>query len=430
MNWNKNFRGGDSLYGESIYTSRVELIGNYQLPVKEKMTLSYSANRHDQHSAYGTTIFNATQQVAFSQLTWQKDVFRKHSLLMGAVARYTLYNDNTTATLDTATNTDRPDKILLPGIFIQDEYAIDPKQTVLIGARYDYDSRHGNILTPRIAYKFSPTSKDVIRLNAGTGFRVVNIFTEDHAALTGARAVVIADELKPERSYNVNVNYLKSIYGANHWMTIDLSAWYTHFTNRIVPDYTTNTNQIIYNNLNGYSVSQGITANVEYGLGKSFRVTAGATLMDVSIINKDNTGKNVRSRQLLTENWAGTWTVSYTMPSTGITIDYTGNIYGPMLLPLLSERDPRPGKSPAWSIQNIQLSKKLFSRFEVYTGIKNLLNWTPAKNTPFLIARANDPFDKKLNTDNPYGLTFDPNYVYAPNQGMRGYLGLRYVINK
>lgn len=43
MNWNKNFRGGDSIYGESIYTSRVELIGNYQLPFKEKMVLSYSA---------------------------------------------------------------------------------------------------------------------------------------------------------------------------------------------------------------------------------------------------------------------------------------------------------------------------------------------------------------------------------------------------
>lgn len=429
MNWNKTFRGGDSVYGESIYTSRFELIGNYQLPVKEKMVLSYSVNRHDQHSAYGRLLFNARQQVAFSQLTWEKELSEKHALLSGIVARYTWYNDNTTATRDTLVNADKPDKILLPGIFIQDEITLHPKHQLLLGARYDYDHRHGNIFTPRVAYKFSTNPNSIFRINAGTGFRVVNIFTEDHAALTGARAVIIADELKPERSYNVNINYLRKIYAANHWLVIDLSSWYTHFTNRIVPDYITNTNQIIYSNLSGYSVSKGVSANVEYGLHNNLRVTLGATLMDVSITNKDITGKSIRSRQMLTENWTGTWTISYTFLGTGLTLDYTGNIYGPMLLPLLSATDPRPGKSPVWSIQNIQLSKKICERFEVYGGVKNLLNWTPAKSTPFIIARSNDPFDKRLNEDNPYHLTFDPTYVYAPNQGIRGFLGLRYSID-
>jgi outer membrane receptor for ferrienterochelin and colicins len=27
---------------------------------------------------------------------------------------------------------------------------------------------------------------------------------------------------------------------------------------------------------------------------------------------------------------------------------------------------------------------------------------------------------------NPYALTFDPTYVYAPNQGIRGFLGIRF----
>jgi outer membrane receptor for ferrienterochelin and colicins len=35
-------------------------------------------------------------------------------------------------------------------------------------------------------------------LSGGNGFRVVNLFTEDHAALTGAREVIIKNELKPE----------------------------------------------------------------------------------------------------------------------------------------------------------------------------------------------------------------------------------------
>jgi outer membrane receptor for ferrienterochelin and colicins len=427
-NWNKQFRGGDSIYGESIYTSRVELIGNYQLPVKEKLMFSYSVNRHDQNSAYGRTIFNATQEVAFGQLTWEKMIGTRHALLTGVVGRYTWYNDNTTATFDTLNRLDKADKALIPGIFVQDEVTLNSKQQLLLGARYDYDHRHGNIFTPRIAYKISPTSKDIIRFNAGTGFRVVNLFTEDHAALTGARAVVIAEQLKPERSYNANISYLKKIYTPKHWINFDVSAWYTYFTNRIVPDYLTNANQIIYRNLDGYSVSKGFTINAEYGYTNSLIVTLGATVMDVSLTNKTG-DKGKRSRQLLTENWSGTWTLSYKEPTTQITVDYTGNIYGPMLLPLLSEQDPRPGKSPVWSIQNIQLSRKLNNRFEVYAGIKNLLNWTPAKRVPFIIARANDPFDKHVDVDNPYHLTFDPNYVYAPNQGIKGFLGVRYVVN-
>jgi outer membrane receptor for ferrienterochelin and colicins len=36
MRWNKSFRGGDSIYGESIYTGRFEMIGNYQLHCRRK----------------------------------------------------------------------------------------------------------------------------------------------------------------------------------------------------------------------------------------------------------------------------------------------------------------------------------------------------------------------------------------------------------
>ncbi len=109
-----------------------------------------------------------------------------------------------------------------------------------------------------------------------------------------------------------------------------------------------------------------------------------------------------------------------------------------MRLPLLGDLDPRRPYSPTWSIQNIQLVYDGFKNIEIYGGVKNLLNFTPNKGTPFIIARANDPFDKNVQfnpngqviatPDNPYALTFDPNYVYAPNQGIRGFLGIRLTI--
>jgi len=438
MNWNKSFRGGDSVYGENVGTARFELIGNYQLPVKEKIVFSYSLNDHRQRSAYGNKIFDADQRIAFGQLTWNKSVGSTHELLLGLVSRYTFYDDNTTATFDTTGSKNLPDKVVLPGIFLQDEIKLNERQLVLIGIRYDYDKRHGNIVTPRLAWKLSVSPNDIIRVNAGTGFRVVNLFTEDHAALTGAREVVIKNSLKPERSYNVNINYIKKIYTGSWWLNLDLSAWYTYFTNRILPDYTTNTNLIIYDNLSGHAISKGVSLNTEMGFTNSLRGNVGVTFMDVSTVSNNPGGKKNTERQLLTERFTGTWAISYSFGKTGLTIDYTGNIYGPMKLPLLSADDPRPLYSPVWSLQNIQITKRIGNRIELYGGIKNLLNWTPAKRSPFLIARANDPFDKKVQYDaagnpaktseNPYGLSFDPNYVYGPNQGMRGFLGIRWAL--
>lgn len=427
MQWNPSYRGGDEVYGESIYTSRFELLGNYQLPIKEKVNFQFSYSDHDQNSVYGNTPYLAQQRIGFGQFIWDKKV-SKHDLLIGTALRYNYYNDNTTATVNA-------DEVTIPSLFIQDEINFTKKQSVLLGMRYDYDSRHGNIFTPRIAYRFKPTEDDIIRLNAGTGFRVVNLFTEDHAALTGSREVVIEEALKPEESYNVNLNYLKKLYLNNGMMfTFDTSVWYTYFTNAILPDYDTNPNQIIYDNLDGHSTSKGISFNADAVFGSGIKASLGATYQDVS-----QTENGTTTRQILTERFTGVWSFSYKHYPTNLTLDYTGNIYGPMRLPLLGELDPRQKYSPTWSIQNIQLTYDGFDNFEIYGGVKNLLNWTPNKGNPFIIARADDPFDENVQfdnngnavptTDNPYALTFDPSYVYGPNQGIRAFVGLRYKLN-
>lgn len=62
--------------------------------------------------------------------------------------------------------------------------------------------------------------------------------------------MIVEEELKPEKSYNVNLNYLKKIYtSGGTFIGIETSAWYTYFTNSIIPDYDTDPNQIIYKNL-------------------------------------------------------------------------------------------------------------------------------------------------------------------------------------
>jgi outer membrane receptor for ferrienterochelin and colicins len=274
--------------------------------------------------------------------------------------------------------------------------------------------------------------KNIIRLNAGTGFRVVNLFTEDHAALTGARIVEIKNELNPEQSYNINLNYIKKFYAKNGtFIALDGSAFYTYFNNRIVGDYETDPNKIIYDNLSGYAVSKGVTLNFDFAFNSGFKIIAGGTFMENTLTNN-----GITEQQILTEKVTGTWAVSYKIKKANLLIDYTGNVYSPMRLPLLNDLDPRSKYSPWWSIQNIQLTHDGIKNLQIYTGVKNFLNWTPNKGNPFLIARTNDPFDKEVqfdsngqviaNANNPYGLTFDPNYIYGPNQGLRLFLGFRY----
>jgi len=422
LQWTPAFRGGDSIYGESILTKRIELIGNYQLPVKEKLTLAYSYNLHDQNSVYGTTFYLAKQQIGFAQLTWDKS-FSKHDLLAGVAFRYTFYDDNTPVTADGENlNINKPSNIYLPGIFVQDEITLTKKQKLLAGLRYDYNSEHGNILTPRLNYKWTMDDNNTFRLGFGNGFRVSNVFSEDHAALTGAREVVIAADLKPEKSYNFNINHTTRLFPKFGFVTLDGSIFYTYFTNRIVADLFSDVNKVIFDNLNGNSISKGATLNTEFNFTNGLKVMAGGTWMDVSI-NETNqsSGIKTKERQIQTPDFTGTWTISYTFPKSDITLDYTGNVTGPMRLPVVPD-DYRPEYSPWFSIQNIQLTKRFKNGVEIYGGLKNLLNFIP--DDPIL--RPFDPFDKHIDVNNPNGYTFDPTYNFAPMQGIRGFIGVRW----
>lgn len=437
MDWNKSFRGSDDVYGESIYTNRLELIGNYQLPVHEKIIFSGSYNYHHQDSWYGKTPYLGIQHVGFGQMAWYKSL-KKHEWLTGLALRYNVYDDNSAATLDPLTGVNRPSRTFLPGVFVQDEIRFSDRHTILAGLRYDHHPVHGDIITPRVAWKWKTGKEGVFRLNAGTGFRVVNLFTEEHAALTGARTVIIAEELQPEKSYNVNLNYTYRIPFSKGFMVLDGSAWYTLFTNQILPDYDTNPDEIIYQNLKGRAISKGISLSAELNIKNRFRSQIGFTLQDIRQIKEQADGKEEVIKPVLTETWSGVWSFSYRFPEQGWSIDYTGNIYGPMRLPLLGSLDPRRPYSPVWSIQNIQVTKKIGRKMEMYGGVKNLLNWTPNKGNPFIIARADDPFDKQVEYDNnghimqtqenPYALSFDPTYVYGPNQGRRVFLGFRLTV--
>jgi outer membrane receptor for ferrienterochelin and colicins len=432
MEWTRADRGGDEVYGESIYTNRWELFGSYDLPTAEPFIFQFSANGHDQNSVYGDLDFMAEQYIGFGQLLWNRNFRRIHDLMAGASVRYTWYDDNTPVTATGSGEVNEPSVIMLPGIFIQDEISTGLHTSLLTGVRYDHNSIHGSVVTPRLNFKWSPPKKNMTcRLSVGNGYRVANVFTEDHAALTGARDVVFLSDLKPETSWNVNLNVVKKWFSSrNKIINTDMSVFYTHFNNRIIADYETDPQKVIYDNLTGYSVSRGISINMDISWTSGLSTIMGFTLQEVYISEN-----GMREDQLLTEPFSAVWSIRYKVQGTGFIIDYTGNIYAPMDLPLLGDLDPRPSSSPWYSIQNLQISRQLKGGFRVFGGVKNLLDFTPPA---YSITRPQDPFDKGVTfdqngdpvatPDNPHALTFDPTYIYAPNQGIRLFAGVAFTL--
>jgi outer membrane receptor for ferrienterochelin and colicins len=418
MNWNTSFRGGDSVYGESIYTKRAEFFGTYELPTKEQFTLNWSANIHDQNSYYGKTAYMAEQNIAFLQLHWTKQINYRHNLLAGVAQRFTYYNDNTSATI-------KAEKTYLPGMFVQDEWNLSNNNTLLTGLRLDHNSVHGFVFSPRLAIKLKPVSNHTLRASTGTGFRIVNIFTEDHAALTGAREVIIAEDLKPERSFNSILNWQWNLRSSKGSGFVEANIFYSYYFNKIIPDYDTDPNKIIYQNLSGHGIGKGVSVNADWNYLHNTKFNIGISYMDVYQKRDNGSGKLERQQQVQAPKWSGTFSFSKTFPKPFIVVDLTGNWYGPMRLPILPN-DYRPEYSSWFCLANLQLTKKTIKGWEFYGGIKNLLNFLPANP----IMRPEDPFDKYVSdpVTNPNGYTFDPSYNYAPLQGRKVYLGLRYTI--
>ena len=430
MGWLPKHRGGEELYGESIFTRRFEFFGKYQF--NKNLSFQYSFNDHNQNSAYGKILLKADQTIGFGQMVWNKNI-AKHELLMGLAYRFTFYDDNTTATFNDFSSQNMASITHLPGLFIQNQTQINPYNTLLLGIRYDHNSIHGDILTPRINYKINNSDKSsILRLSAGTGYRVAQVFTEDHAALTGARKVVFLDDLNPERSWNANMNFVQKFYlrkGAI--IDFDFSLFTTHFSNKIIPDYETDPNKIIYDNLTGKSTSNGISLNINLFAQGGLRINVGATYIDTYV--EEN---GIKTVPFLTERFQGVWKVEKKWIANDLTLDFTGTNTGALRLPTLGNLDPRPSYSDPFSILNVQLTKTWNNNIEYYGGVKNILNFVPPSNS---ITRPFDPFDRQVVFDqsgnalptpsNPYALTFDPTYVYTSNQGIRFFFGIRWKYN-
>jgi len=255
---------------------------------------------------------------------------------------------------------------------------------------------------------------------------VVNVFTEDHAALTGAREIIFLEELEPEKSKNLNINLSNSWNTDNLQITLESSVFESRFSNKIIPDFLTNDNQIIYSNLSGYAIARGISSEIFLKMYKiPLKLSVNGTLLDVSNFKENSAGEMVKSQQLLAEKYSIKWSANFWFEKLDLDMVYSATNYGPIRLPIL-ENDFRPEYSLPYTIHNLKVSKNYNNGWTTFLSLRNFTNFTPPK---YSILRANDPFDQNVNDpiNNPEGYTFDASYMYASFQGINFIFGVSFV---
>jgi outer membrane receptor for ferrienterochelin and colicins len=405
------FRGNDSIYGESVFTDRFELIGSYQLPVSaENIKLDFSYSHHDQDSYYANDKYAARQEIAFTNMIWTKDINPRNEFLMGLSARYQTYDDNTEIVPE-------KDVQFIPGIFAQNQYSVNQNFRILVGARLDNHRNHGTIFSPRLNLSWKATPFTTFRFNSGTGFRIVNVFSEDHASYHGIRQVVIENEIKPERSVNgtISMNHVFNLGGGIFvW---DVDVFYTHFTNKIEADYDSDPTKLIYKNLGEeeYAVSRGFATSLQATLNIPLQLSLGTTFQDVHAMAEDEDGFMEKSRKIKVPRWTAVYSASYDLRKIKTTLDFTGSFTGSMRMPQFDSPFERPELSESFYVNNLQITHKLNHTSSIYLGVRNIFDYT--QTSPI------------INPMNPFDDTFDTSYVYGPLRGRRFIFGVRMFVN-
>lgn len=423
LNWSDRWKGSDSIYGESIKTNRIELIQSWTLPISIPLEFQSSYVYHQQNSYYGINRFDAIQHTAFTQMVY-RTIKNKNEYDLGASIKFQHYDDNTILTrgsLDTSQTA--PQIEYMPGIFIQQERKWNNQWKTLLAWRTDLQKNHGLIHSPRLSIQYKRNEQTQYRIGVGRGFRVVNVFTEDHAALTGDRKIKIEEALNPESSINTffSIDHFSLLTKAT--LKTEVHLFYSYFFNRIQANYDIDPNLIVYKNLNGNVISRGANLKFDLQTESNWNVQLGFTFLDA--FENRNDSIKVKQTLMFSSNVNVNLNLSYEFPKLRTKLDFQSVGYSPMRLPILPN-DFRPAYSNWYFLHQLQISNTSFKNLDIYVAVKNIFNFLPSNP----IMRPFDPFDKNVNQNNPNNYTFDTTYGYAPMQGRRFLIGLRYHLSR
>ena len=414
----KTDQGSSSVYGQTVNFSQPELWTKtgYRISARHNIVLFASSFYQDQHSCFGMVKYDAQQTNFYCNLQHELN-YGSHNLKSGISYRHLNLNEDIAFTDNAlnrtyAGNYHRIENI--PGVFAENTMRLfNDKVTWIAGVRVDQHNDFGFMFTPRTLIKYDLAPKTIVRANIGTGWRTVNLFSENIGLLVSSRDILFVEALEPEKATNYGINLTQKFESENAMFSGFLSVDYYHtgFQNQIFPDYDSDPTKAIIRNFTGNSVSDGFQAEVYMKIWERFEIKTGYTYLDVYRMvgeTKELLPFNPKSKILTT--------LGYAPLSKQFHFDMNMHWYGEQRLPDTKsnpEEFQRPDYSDPYTVVSAQLTYT-FGAIEVYGGCENIFDFRQLQP----IISWQDPFS-------PY---FDTSSVWGPTKGREFYLGVRYKL--
>lgn len=393
-----------ALYNININTKRIEAFAKTGYIFNEESSLGtqFSGVYHQQKSNFGDKIFNTKQSSFTGTVMYQSTVKNdNHSLVGGVNFIYDRINEK----LDSL-EFNRND--LAPGLFAEYTFRWFDKITLVAGVRGDYHSRAGFNINPRIHARFVLDKKEqtILRIAAGSGFRVPNILTENQSLLASSRNIVFNEDPKKEVAWNYGISLTQKFFLFNREGNLAVDFFRTDFTKQAVVDLDNADNTASIYNLSGKSFSNSLLVEFNYELVKGLDLKAAYRLEDVR-----TTYHGILLQKPLQALNKGLVALSYKTPNTQWQFDVNLAINGRRRLPNSFTTDAGKRYSPRFVTLNAQILK-YFKHAELFFGCENITNY-----------RQKNPI---LGT--PFGSYFDTYQIYAPIMGTNVYGGFRIFV--
>jgi outer membrane receptor for ferrienterochelin and colicin len=411
-----NDLGSETVYGQKVQYQQgdVQLKTGYRFNSKQRISLAASTYQQNQNSWFGTVRYIAQQKTSYINLQYELDWNESHELKTGLSYRQHQLNENIHFKDTNLKRTYNGDYVRLeniPGLFAENTFKWRGGLLSLItGIRADHHNEFGWKITPRTMVKYDLSENSTIRASLGTGWRTVNLFTENIGLLVSSRDIVFIEPLKPEQSLNWGINFLQKLKKKKVTGFFTLDFYQTRFQNQFFPDYDSESQKALIYNFTGTSISNGFQTDVTLKFYKEYEFKMAYNFLDVYRIKnqqKELLPFNSKHRLL--------FGFSYLPKSNKWRIDINSHWFGEQRLPNTSFNPvefQQANFSKPYSIINVQVTKK-WKKLELYGGCENITNFRQIRPI--------------VSWQNPFSPYFDTSFNWGPTRGREFYIGLRYT---
>ena len=406
-------RNSTALWGSEISTARFDssLKVGYVFPEAPYQSFGFQSaySNHKQEAYYGFRQYDINHESFYANLLFNSIIGNtKNKFKAGINFSYDQYIE----AVDTF-NFNRADNSV--GAFFEYSYDNLENFSLVSGVRFDTHNRLGNFITPRVHIRYLPKENIIIRASVGNGRKAANIFAENQTLFGTNRIISITQNggdiygLNPEKAWNYGVSIRKifSLWGGNGDITADY--YVTDFTDQVVVDWEEK-GRISFYNLIGKSRANSFQLALDYSPFKALNFRFAYKNYDVkTTYNSGFLQRPLQAKHIFFGNIG--WETDRSIKGGQWRWDLTFHAVGEQRL-VDTIRDLRNSYAPAYGLWNSQLTRAFSQKFEIYTGVENLGNYT--QKNPI------------VGVDDPFGINFDSAQVYAPIFGRMLYAGLRW----